>query len=217
MRNNKVIGTLAGVVALGSICGLVLSITSGLGPHTDRAPAEAVGRILARQTLALLKPGGHVTVITRDTLFFENPATDYQFSSFRKALAQAGVKLDSIQALQIDPLRPVAVPAGDFFQWIKKSARGDVVVSLMGPPMLNETQLAQLGEIKPSIIAFCSGSIQNQVDLRSLFSQGLLHAAVVSKRSVPAKAAVPGSEREIFERQFLEVTAANVAASNLSP
>jgi len=70
-------------------------------------------------------------------------------------LAKAGVKIDSIQALEVDPLRPVAVPAGDFFQWIKNSTKGSVIVSLMGPPMLNETQLEQLGEVKPAIVAFC--------------------------------------------------------------
>src|SRR5579872_4086754 len=162
MRDNKVIGAAAGVVALGSALALVFSLSSGFGPHIDPAPYQAVGRVLARQSLAFLKPGGRVTVITRDTLSFQNPATDCQLASFRKELGKAGVKIDSLQALQIDPLRPTTVPAGD------------LLVSFMGPPIFNDTQLAQLGDVKPAIVAFCSGSVRDQVDLRSLFSLGLL-------------------------------------------
>jgi hypothetical protein len=212
MRDNKVIGTVAGVVSLTSALGLALFLAGGFGPRIDPGPYEAVGRVLARQTLALLKPDGRVTVITRDTLAFQNPATDFQLKGFRKELAKAGVKIDSIEALQADPLRPMTVPAGDFFQWIKNSAKGNVIVSLMGPPILSDTQLAQLGEVKPAIIAFCSGPVNDQVDLRSLFSHGLLQAAVVSKRNAAIKPVSSAGERELFDRQFLEVTATNVAA-----
>src|SRR5690349_1514344 len=182
MRDNKAISTLAGLVALGSGLALVFSVTSGFGPHLDRGPHQAAGRVLAEQTLALLKPGGTLMVITRDTVDFQNPAADALLASLRHRLAKASVKIDSIQALKIDPLRPLAVPAGDFFQWIKSRPQGSVILSLMGPPLLNEAQLAQLGEIKPAIIAFCPGPLRNQADLRSLFSRGLLQAAVVSKR-----------------------------------
>lgn len=212
MRDNKVIGTAAGVVALGSALALVFTLSAGFGPHLDAAPYEAVGRVLARQTLGFLKPGGHVTVITRDTVSFQNPATDYQLASFRRELAKTGAKLDSVQALQIDPLRPMTVPAGDFFQWIKNASTGDVLVSFMGPPVLSETQLAQLGDVKPAIVAFCSGSVRDQVDLRALFSLGLLRAAVVSKRSAAVRIRPAGSERELFDRQFVEVTTANIGA-----
>jgi hypothetical protein len=211
MRDNKVIGIIAGVVSLGSGLALALSLSGSFGPPSHQAPFEAVGRALARQTLAFLKPGGRVTVITRDTQTFENPATDFQFAGFQQELAKAGVKIDSIQALQVDPLQPMSVPAGDFFQSIKSSGKGDVLVSFMGPPILTDTQVAQLGEIKPAIIAFCSGLVRDQVDLRALFSHGLLRAAVVSKRTADIKPASSPAEHDSFDRQFLQVTAANVA------
>lgn len=215
------IGTAAGVVAFGSALTLLFSLSDGFGPRLDAAPYEATGRVLARQALGLLKPGGQVTVITRDTVSFQNPATDYQMAGFRKELAKTGIKIDTVQTLQIDPLRPTAVPAGDFFQWIKKGSKGDVLVSFMGPPVFNDTQLAQLGEVKPAVVAFCSGAVRDQVDLRSLFSTGLLRAAVVSKRSAAVRNPSVGNEREIFDRQFVEVTAANSAAlsavSNAAP
>ena len=221
MQNNKAIGTLSALVAVGSIVTIALSLSSGFGPGIDAAPHRAAGRVLARQTLSLLKPGGRLTVITRDTVTFRNPASDILFTSFRKELNKSGAKIDSVETLQIDPLRPVAVPPGDFFQWIKNAAKGSVIVSLMGPPVLTEAQLNQLGEIKPAIVAFCPGSVREQADLRTLFSQGVLKAAVVSKPNAAIKRSSHFGETGVFDQQFVAVTQGNLAglasASNASP
>src|SRR6185369_13349222 len=166
----------------------------------------AVGTVLAQQTLSLLKPGGQITVISRDTASFQNPATDILFAALSKALKRGGVKIAAIESLQVDPLRPVSVPSGDFFRLIKTSAKGNVIVSLMGPPTLTDPQLLQLGETNPAIVAFCPGPLRDQVDLRSLFSHGLLQAAVVSKRDIKLTQARPASEQEAFDRLFLLVT-----------
>lgn len=210
MRDNKLIGTCAGLTTLGSSLAIAFFLSPGFGPHLDSSPHEAVGRVLAQQTLALLRSGGRITAIVRDTATFENPATEVQFASFRQELAKARVKIDSIEALEVDPLRPIAVPASDFCQLLRNGTKGSVIVSFMGLPVLSDTQIAQLGEIRPSIVAFCSGSLRDQVDLPSLFARGLLHAAVVSKRKVGT--ARPTSEREVFDRQFIAVTPANLAA-----
>lgn len=221
MRDNKAVATLATLVTLGSGLALTFCLSSGFGPEEDPLPHRAAGRVLAEQTLSLLKPGGQVTVITRDTAFFENPAADILLTSFQKELHKAGIKIDSIHALQIDPLRPVAVPAGDFLQWIQRSAKGSVIVSLMGPPVFDPEHCRQLSEIKPAIVAFCPGPSRDQVDLRSLFARGLLQAAVVSKRAVARPKNPQPSEQEAFDRQFVAVTSGNLSAlpavSNLSP
>lgn len=221
MRDNKALVVVSGFVVLGSVLLMGWSVSGGFGPHLEEAPFRELGRVLAQQTVAHLKPGGTVTVITRDTVAFENPASDVLLASFRRELSKTGFKIDTIQSLQVDPLRPVAVPAGDFCQWIKSSAKGSVIVSFMGPPLLNETQLAQLGQVKPAIIALCSRSVEDQVDLRALFTQGLLQGAVVSKRPALVSPGRTATDREAFERQFVEVTSENLAVlssrSNPSP
>ena len=99
-------------------------------------------------------------VITRDTTTFENPATDVQMASFRKTLREARVIVGSVQSLQVDPLRPVEVPSGDFQEMIGKAPKGSVIVSFMGPPpLLSSAQRRRLEETKPAIVAFCPGSI----------------------------------------------------------
>jgi hypothetical protein len=153
---------------------------------------------MAQQALAWLEPGGQITIITRDTTTFKNPASDIQLAGFRKAINQAHAAIRSIHELQVDPLRPIAVPSSDFCEVIRNTPQGSVIVSFMGPPVLTGADRSRLGEIQPAIVAFCSGSLPESVDLRSLFEEGLLQAAVVVDRR--------GSEQA-----FLTLTATNLA------
>jgi hypothetical protein len=166
---------------------------------------------MAQEALARLQPSGQITVITRDTSSFKNPATDIQMASFRKALGQGHATIRSVHALQVDPLRPVEVPAGDFYGILKNTPKGNVIVSFMGPPMLTPAQCAQLGENKPAVVAFCTGSLPTLVDLRSLFEQGVLQAAVVDRPANRAPGPGRANLRACFDQSYLVITAANLA------
>ena len=211
MRDSKVIGSIASLVALGGVAVIYLTARGGFGPGIDPKPHKAAGHVLAEQALALLKPGGQITLLARDTSTFKNPASDILLQSFRDTAQRAHISIRTLQLLQVDPLRPVEVPAGDFFELIRKTPKGSVIVSMMGPPLLSETQRLRLGEINPAIIGFCSGSLSDQVDLHTLFRQGLLHAAVVSRRHPAATSSGAGSMRGCFDQWFLAVTPANEA------
>ena len=211
MRDSKTIGVIAGMTALGAWGLIYLTARGGFGPGINPKPHEAAGYVLAQQALTLLKPGAQITVIARDTSAFKNPASDILLNSFRRTIQRSHASIGALQLLQVDPLRSVEVPAGDFFELIRKTPKGSVIVSLMGPPLLSETQRKQLGEINPAIVAFCSGSLCEQVDLSTLFDQGLLHAAVVSRHTPAAAAAPPGNLHGWFDQWFIAVTAANVS------
>lgn len=218
MRDNKVAGTAAALVLFGSALAIVYSLSGGFGPSLDPAPHQAVGQVLARQTLSLLKPGGRIIVIARDTVTFQTPASEVQFAAFRKEVSKAGAKIDSVQSISINPINPLAVPSGDFLQDIQSASSGSVIVSLMGPPLLTEAQMAEFNQVKPAVVAFCPGAIRDEVDLRSLFAHGLLKAAVVSKPRAAIARGSAKSEQDAFDRQFVEVTPANLAAlSSPSP
>jgi hypothetical protein len=197
MRESKVIGTISGFTAFAAGAVIYFSTQGGTGPSFDATPHQATGLVIAQQTLAVLKPGGQISIIARDTRAFKNPASDVQLATFRKTVRDAGAVIRTTRLLQIDPLRPVLVPATDFFELIRNSPPGSVIVSFMGPPLLTDAQCAQLGETKPSIVAFCSGSIPDLVDLRALFEQGLLQAAVIAKRTSPPPSA--GGLRKSFD------------------
>jgi hypothetical protein len=113
--------------------------------------------------------------------------------------------------IQVDPLRPVAVPPGDFFELIRRSSAEHVLVSLLGPPLLTEEQRNRLGRVKPKIVAFCSGSVAENIHLRQLFDAGLLHAAIVNK---PPSATAIGNHQSVpdtFDQLYLAVRAANLS------
>ena len=153
-----------------------------------------------------------MVVIVRDTAVFKNPATDYQMRAFNQALAAARVTAVETHFLQVDPLRPIEVPPGDFSELIRKTPAGSVIVSFMGPPVLTEAQRVRLGNSRPAVVAFCPGSLPDRIDLPMVFTQGLLQAAVISRRTAVATAAKPASSQGWFDRSFEVVTAANAAA-----
>ncbi len=207
MRDSKAVNLVAGLVAVGAWTAMILALPGVLGPRLDSRPHEAAGWMMARQALGLLKPGGKITVITRDTAAFKNPAVDIQLASFKRTLRQAHTTIAAVRALQIDPLKPVEVPPGDFLELIRHTPGESVIVSFMGPPLLSEAQARQCGASKPGVVAFCSGSLPDQVDLRWLFERGLLQAAVVTRPN-PA-ASQPRDLQGWFDRCFVAVTSAS--------
>lgn len=212
MRNNHIVNGIAGLVSVGALAIIYLSPFNGFLHSVDRDRYAMVGSVLARQALHLVKPGGQIAVISRDTEAFKNPAIDCQFDRFAKEVGKAKVPITAVRRLQVDPLRVVEVPDGDFVDLIKSTPEGDVIVSFMGPPLLSDAQVRQLPESRAAIVALCSGSLPAAVDLRSLFEQKLLAAAVVS-RPVNNQSASPQKDpRTWFDQSFVEVTTDNLAA-----
>lgn len=219
MRDSKVISAIAAVVTVGATVVMVVTLKGGLSPGIEAGPPEAAGWTMARQTVSLLQPGGQVLVISRNTAEFKNPATDIQLAAFKRELKKARVNITTEQVLDVDPLRPVEVPSGDFQEWIRKSPEGSVIVSFMGPPLLTTEQRKQLREIKPAIVVFCPGNWPERVNLPLLFKEDLLRAAIVSRRNQRSAAAKPGNAQAWFDQNYLIVTAANVGdlASSRAP
>jgi hypothetical protein len=177
-------------------------------PQPNRSLHQAIGAALARQALALLGPGGQIVVITRDTGAFRQPASDLLLDSFEKEVRRASVKIAAIQRIQLDPLRPVEAPSGDFYEWLRRAPAGQVIVSLLGPPLLSEEQWRRLRPIKARIVAFCPGNTARNIDLGRLFDAGFLHAAVVSRP--PSRISVKKqSDAETFDDLYVQVTAAD--------
>lgn len=180
MRNSKPIDSLAVVVGLGCIIALGLSLRNS-PPSPDSQLHRAIGVALATEASRLVGPGGRVVLISRDTEAFPQPALAMLLRSFHHELARVGVPIAATQLVQTDPLRPTEVPAGDFFELLRRAPAGHVVVSLLGPPLLTAEQQKKLGGVRAKVVVFCPGSIAETVDLRQLFQDGLVHTAIVSR------------------------------------
>ncbi|MBM3883245.1 MAG: hypothetical protein FJ387_26625 [Verrucomicrobia bacterium] len=211
MRPSKTINAIAATVTVAA-AGLLYLSAFELPARPRPEPHRANGWVMAQTALRHLGPDGLLVVIRRDTDAFPHPEADLQFAGFEKAVRQAQARIHTVQALQVDPLRPLEVPAGDFYELIRKAPAGSVIVSLMGPPLLSPEQRRQLGEVKSHILAFCPGALPEQIDLRILIHAGVLHTAVISRPQPRQAAPKPRTVQDWFDREYQLVTASNVDA-----
>jgi hypothetical protein len=174
-------------------------------PAIDRRPHVVVGEVLAGEALKRLTPDSRLIVIARAPQPFQVPASAAQLEGFLRAIARAKRTVAVTRTLQVDPLRVVNVPPGEFFDLIRGARGNDVIVSFLGPPVLSREQVAKLGSQRPHILAVCSGAMPTQVNLRQIFDQKLLAVAVVSRDGAPAHADA-GSPQAAFEQMFRLIT-----------
>jgi hypothetical protein len=210
MRTEKIKTIAASVSILAALVFLFFSLREA-PPKVDLRPDRGLGQVLAEQAIKLLGSGGRLSLITLDTSIVRNPALESQLKAFHQALQKANVTVTTINAIKLDPLRLMRVPPGDFLEIMRKKTDSDVIVSLLGPPLLTGDQRARLGERKPRIIALCSGGLPRQVDLKELFAQNLLQVAVISRSRPAPNPPVSEDPREWFDYVYQVVTPANLS------
>jgi hypothetical protein len=179
LRTKKALFCALGIVACAS---LIMTQRPAL-PPVNKALYLQVGRTLAAEGLKLLKPGGKFTIIVRDTLEYPQPAMTLSLASLEREIRRSGAEVRSIESIQLDPIRPVEVAPGDFYEVLRRSAPGDVVVSLLGPPLLSDEQRIKLGRPKAQIVALCPTAANAEQLLRT----GWLQVAIVNKAPAEGK------------------------------
>ena len=209
MKNSKAINWAAGVVIVAMAAWLYLFLFP-TPPAIDARPHQGLGDVMAGEAVKLAEGGARIIVITRDKGSFKLPATEAQFVSCLTALKAAGKTPAAIRTIKVDPLRVVGVPPGEFFEILRQGKENDVIISFLGPPMLDAGQLAKLGPKRSRIVALCAGTMPARVDLKKLFEQQLLHVAIVTRPDAPAQA-VAGNTRSAFEQMFKVITPGNMA------
>lgn len=206
-RNRLMWGVAVGLLA--TAAALLVTRLWPWPPPPNVALHEAVGQVLAQHAQQLLGPGGRLILVARDTTEIETPAARIQLRAFQNACHRAGTPVALTRLIRVDPLRPVAVPPGDFFELLRKTSTNDVVVSFMGPPALTSAQASRLRRGHARVVALCTGPIPNQVDLRRLFAQGLLHGAVLDRHAASTTALQPSSPQGWFDLFYRLVTNGN--------
>jgi hypothetical protein len=210
MTNTKVKNVVAGSVVILAWIYVCFAVV-GLPPSVNRKPHQGLGQVLAEQVAQLRGPGGKVTVITRDISTYPNPALATQMKSFQQALKKAGVSIAATKVVGANPITLVTAAPGDFFNAMKNQTEADVLVSFIGPAAVPETQLAKLGEKRPKVVALCTGTMPQRINLKQLFEQKLLHAAVVSRDSPLASGPSSNTPGGWFDHLYRLVTPANLA------
>lgn len=212
MKRRQLISWMA--VVLIAVAGLRLYFF--FHPHPDGIdprPHEQLGLVLANEAVQALDASGRLIVIAREGSEFDVPAAAAQLKSFLAAIKKAGRTVASVRSVHVDPLRPMAVQPGDFFDLLGQAKESDVFVSFLGPPSLTDEQVQKLGVKRPKVFAVCPGALPRRVNLRGVFEQKLLTLAVVTRPDAPAVAA-PGSAEGAFDQTFKVITADNLSELN---
>ncbi len=178
-------------------------------PQVEERPHVAIGEILAEQALNLTKGGGRILLIAPDTTMFRHPGPEVQLEAFHQALKKGGASVSATNLIKLDPLRLIRVPSGDFAEIIRKSGENDVIVSLLGPPVLTAEHRARLTAKHGRVVAVCSGDTPRQLNLKSLFEDGFLHVAVISRTHPPTGLPQSKDPRDWFNHYYEVITPAN--------
>ena len=200
---------IAAAIALIASALIYYASIGGFGPPVDLTPHKALGKILATEALKLSGSGGKILVISADTSDQRSPYLDAQLRAFEKALRKNGAAISTNRFLRLNPIRLIVVPATEFTALFKKSTENDVIVSLLGPPILADAQITSLPVKRAKVLAFCPGSIPRQLNLRRAFDQGVLTAAVISRTDASRLAGT--TPLDTFNRNFAVITAANLS------
>src|SRR6266850_497651 len=95
----------AGLAALAAL--LLIFLSAGkFGPRIDRQLHAAIGQALGREAVNLLGRDGGITVITRDTSAFPQPALDILLENLKREVSRAGGNFAATRLIQLDPIRP---------------------------------------------------------------------------------------------------------------
>ena len=209
MRKERTKTLVAMAIILGSLAFIYFAMVPR-PPSVEGRPFEGIGQIAAEQAQRLVGNGGQIMLILRDTSVFKNPATDFQSEAFFQTLRKYKLSVSITNLVKEDPLRIMRVPRGDYVELLRKGTDKDVIVSLMGPPILTDLDKSKLKEKGPRVVAVCTGSIPQQVNLRDLFAQGLLHAAILSRPNPETKPPKINKLQAWFDNYYLLITEANL-------
>jgi hypothetical protein len=149
-------------------------------------------------------------LITLDTTVYRSQATEAVLKGFFQVLRKKGISLAATNAIRLDPDRLPRVRSGDFLEILRRQGDRDVVISLLGPPLLSPEEKARLGDKRPRVAAFCPGPMPRQVNLRELFEQQLLHMAIISRPTISLTPPQSATPRAWFDYLYEVITMDNL-------
>ena len=165
---------------------------------------KQVGVTLAEQTANLIGKKGRVVSIAIDPKDW--PELKTQLAAFKTRLHQLG-EFD-LREYEMDTKDQPKYGVGSglsgrrYIRTVKKNEKADVFVSFIGAPTLTDEEIAELGT-KPKLIV----EDRSPYDLHRLFTNELLHVAVVSRFEFPAPSVEkPKTPQQWFTKRFQIVT-----------
>jgi hypothetical protein len=208
--NSNIAKTLLSLLVIAGCGALAFYLVQGTGPEFDPAPHRAIGQVLADQALAL-GAGGKIVLLARDVSMIPNPASSEEVKAVSEALRQKGHPVAQTNLSKVDPLRVLRYPSGDYAELLRKLTDNDIVISLLGPPEFTDAQVIRVGEKRPRIVALCTGTLPEQLNLKKLFDDQFLHAAIVSRGELTSGYPASATTDKSFEALYAVIGTNNLA------
>jgi len=190
--------------------GLLLLLFSGCRPNQEvRAllqPSQALAEVLAQEAVRLAGANRSITLITHDASWGP-PSTAEQ--ALRTALKKQNATLDFVKTASLgNPMLSgeVGLKAADFFEAMEKSAKAGAVISLVGAPLLNESDIARLASPHPPVLVVATASLGDKMGVHTdpLRLASLLEAKVIQLAIIDGDdpAAKPDPTRALFNQHY---------------
>ena len=207
-RTKKLIFAIVGIVGASAV---FLVTRSGGPPANAVGPMSAVGQIAAEETAKLLGSGGRVVVVHNPTLYVASPLLRGQFDAFEATIKrQRGITVTATEAVQGKDLSSAGgLTASKYTDLVEKYPDAEVIVSFVGPPILNGSQIKSLPQKHPSFVAVSlSGA-----PLKRLFEENVIQVAIINRlEPAPPSSSQPKTVRDWFDQLFLVVTASDASS-----
>jgi hypothetical protein len=172
---------------------------------------RAVGRALAEQTAQVLTNSGKIVIVSIKPADCAELKT--QMEEFEQTLQRfPRVRIKERYLLETDDKQKYSFGAGlsgrRYVRLVNKNLNADAIVSFVGAPRLDASELAELKKI-PRLIA----ESRAPEKLKKPFEQKILDVAVASRFQFPAPVqGTPRSLQEWFEQRWQVITTNNAAS-----
>lgn len=197
MQRNTIIGTIAVLAILAAVTSIFFT-KRGSGYNSSFKPSEALGKVLAEETAALLNQRGRIVVIEWDLKPDQLPRSSEQVKSFKETLKKKkGISIVHSHLISAEGPPMMVLGSGlsgaGFLQVAEKYADADAVVSFVGLPLLSRQQLEQIKTPRPKVVIVDVVSIEKiarppGVSVEELIKSGAIDLAVVSTTGDTANA-----------------------------
>jgi hypothetical protein len=181
--------------------------------HALLQPAEALGTVVAEETMLLAGPNKRIVIISPDANW--GPLSTAE-QTFRAALKKQGYAILAEKSANVgDPMRSgeVGLKPADFVEILEKSRGAGAIVSFAGAPLV-KAAAAELAAEHPPVLVVATGSLGNlpglpgdQSQLGRLLDAKIVQEAVIDRGldgSAPRanSEAKSGSVHGIFSEKF---------------
>ncbi len=181
-------------------------------PQIDRQPHVVLGHGAAEETARLIGYRGKIAVVawSSDVRKHRMAGQEIELNQFKKIVSRLGViEVLGVERVDVSEIDPQTMRlTGVFNRIVKKYPEADAVVSFIGLPDMEQTEISQLGRPLPKFVVVTDLTF----GLDNFFKTKLVTVAIVPRPSGHEGDHDPQTPRDWFDYTYQVVTADTLKA-----